>query len=144
RLLRSPRRRHVLVPRHHVQRRDRDRAGPRHRRLLPRPHGRHQGRAVRGARRGGCAGAARLSRRAELLALGRRTQQVLLLAAFTGALVGLAVAGFEWVTNEQLFLHLLRAPQAVRAGAPFVGLALAVLILRTVGHDATSATADEY
>jgi len=56
----------------------------------------------------------------------------------------LAVAGFEWVTNEQLFLHLLRAPQAVRAGAPFVGLALAVLILRTVGHDATSATADEY
>ena len=71
-----------------------------------------------------------LSRRAELAALGRRSQQVLLLSAVTGGLVGLGVALFEWITRHVVLDRLLRAPLAVQALGPLAGLALAGLALR--------------
>ncbi|MGI8776176.1 MAG: hypothetical protein ACR2LJ_02010, partial [Acidimicrobiales bacterium] len=73
-----------------------------------------------------------MSRRAELVALGRRSQQVFLLSAVTGAVVGLAVALFDWITADVILDAVLRAPLALQAGAPLVGLGLAALSLRYV------------
>jgi CIC family chloride channel protein len=84
------------------------------------------------------------SRREELAALGRRTRQVVLLAALTGVATGGAVALFEWVTREQLLDHLLHAPLAVQLAGPTVGLLGAVVMLRYVGSGASPATTDEY
>jgi CIC family chloride channel protein len=85
-----------------------------------------------------------VSRRAELVALGRRSQQVLLLSAVTGALVGLGVALFDQVTRDLTFDSLLRTPSAVQAFGPLVGLGLAALALRYLAGGATSASSDEY
>src|SRR5205814_276979 len=80
----------------------------------------------------------------DVVALGRRTRQVVLFAAVTGAVTGLAVAAFESVTRAGLFDHLRRAPVGVQIVAPVVGLALAALALRFIARGATPATADEY
>src|SRR5436309_1102855 len=85
-----------------------------------------------------------LSRRAELAALGRRSQQVLLLSAVTGGLVGLGVALFEWITRHVVLDRLLRAPLAVQALGPLAGLALAGLALRYLAAGATPSSSDEY
>lgn len=69
---------------------------------------------------------------------------MLLLSAMTGALTGLGVAAFEWVTREELFDHLRRAPHVLRIVAPFAGLILASGLLRWVAASASPATADEY
>jgi CIC family chloride channel protein len=82
--------------------------------------------------------------REHVYALGRRTRQVVLFAAVTGALTGLGVAGFEWVTRDGLFDHLLEAPLAMQIAAPFVALVLAAILLRFVARGATPATSDEY
>lgn len=75
------------------------------------------------------------------LGTGRRG---IVLAALTGMLTGLAVAGFERVVASGLLERLFEAPLAVQAAAPLVGLALAALALHTVGHRTTPSTADEY
>ncbi|MDQ6816132.1 MAG: chloride channel protein [Actinomycetota bacterium] len=85
-----------------------------------------------------------MSRRDELRAIGRRGRQVGLLASVTGALTGLAVAGFERLVNRGLFDHLLRLPLAVQAAAPAVGLLVAAAALHWQGRGASPATADEY
>jgi CIC family chloride channel protein len=82
--------------------------------------------------------------RPALLALGRRTRQVLVLAAITGVLTGAGVAAFEWLTREQLFHWLREQPHAVQIAAPAAGLILAALCLRYLGGRATPSTADEY
>ncbi|MCU1455193.1 MAG: hypothetical protein JWN46_3339 [Acidimicrobiales bacterium] len=73
-----------------------------------------------------------------------RRRRVVVLAAATGAITGLLVAGFERVVNEQAFQRLLRLPLAVQAGAPLVGLLLAALTLRWLAGGASPATSDEY
>ncbi|MCA1587775.1 MAG: chloride channel protein [Chloroflexi bacterium] len=83
-------------------------------------------------------------RRAELAELTRRTRQVLLLAGATGAAVGLVVAAFERITAEVLFHAVARAPLALQAIAPAVGLAAAVVCLRLFGRGASPATSDDY
>ena len=83
-------------------------------------------------------------RRDQIAALGRRSQQVLLLASLTGVLTGLGVAGFEWITREVLFAHLGRLPVAMQFAAPLAGLALAAATLRWVAHTTSPTTADEY
>jgi len=75
---------------------------------------------------------------------GRPQKRLLVLAALTGALTGVSVAGFEWLTREGLLTRVIEAPLAVQALAPTVGLALAAVALRTVGRGATPATSDEY
>jgi CIC family chloride channel protein len=68
----------------------------------------------------------------------------MLLAAVTGAITGLGVAAFEWVTREGLFDHLRRAPLWLQVVGPLVGLALAAASLRWLAAGATPATTDEY
>ena len=85
-----------------------------------------------------------LAIREDVAALGRRTRQVVLFAAATGALTGLGVAGFEWLTRTMLFDHLGRAPLALTVLAPGVGLTLAAVALRFVGRGASPTTSDEY
>jgi len=79
-----------------------------------------------------------------LLDLGRRSRQVLVLSALTGALTGLGVAGFDWVTRDELFDHLRRQPRAIQIGAPMVGLVLAAALLRWLARTSSPSTADEY
>ena len=75
---------------------------------------------------------------------GRPGHRLLAFAALTGALTGVGVAGFEWVTRTRLFDLVLEAPVWVQALAPTVGLALTALALRTIGRGASPATSDEY
>ncbi|MCB0951452.1 MAG: chloride channel protein [Microthrixaceae bacterium] len=80
----------------------------------------------------------------ELRSLAERSRQVVLLAALTGAVTGLAVAFYEWLLVEVLIETVLSAPIWAQALIPAVGLALAAVILRYVGPNATPATSDEY
>lgn len=71
-----------------------------------------------------------------------RSREVVLLAAVVGAVTGLAVALFEWITVERLLEWVLEAPVEIRPWLPLVGLVVAALLLHRgrVGP----ATADEY
>ena len=71
-------------------------------------------------------------------------QRILLLAALTGVVTGLAVAGFEGLTARLLLEWLFDAPLAAQAVIPAAGLCLAWLALQVIGRGATPATADEY
>ena len=82
--------------------------------------------------------------RKQLLVFAKRSRETLLLAAFTGALTGLAVAGFDWLAARQMVERIFELPVAVQVAAPFVGLVLAALALRFVGRGATPSTSDEY
>jgi len=81
---------------------------------------------------------------ASLRSFGERSREALLLAAVTGFVVGLAIAGFEWIAGQQLLERLYELPVAVQAGAPCVGLVLAALALRWLAHGAGPSTSDEY
>ena len=83
-----------------------------------------------------------VSQRRRFAALGHRARQVVLLSTLTGALTGAAVAGFEWITRQQLFDRLHRAPEGVQVAAPLAALLLAGLALHVFGGGAP-ATADE-
>ena len=75
---------------------------------------------------------------------GGSSRRVLPLAAVTGVLTGVGVAGFEWLTREQIFERLLDTPLAVQALAPAIGLTVAALLLWYLGGRANPATSDEY
>jgi chloride channel protein, CIC family len=76
--------------------------------------------------------------------LGRRSHAGLLLAAVTGAVTGLLVALFDWVTAKNLLDRLYTWPVAVQVGAPVVGLALAAISLRWLAGGASPSTSEEY
>ena len=80
----------------------------------------------------------------ELRDLVRRSREVVLLAAVTGALTGAFVRYFEYVVVELLFEHLLEADWKWGLIVPALGLAASALILARVGRGASSATSDEY
>jgi CIC family chloride channel protein len=82
-------------------------------------------------------------RRDELRELVRRSREVILLAALTGIVTGLAVRGFEFLVDE-VYHQVLEAPLWVTAISPAIGLVLSALILRIVGGGASSSTSDEY
>jgi chloride channel protein, CIC family len=75
----------------------------------------------------------------EGLALARH---MLLVAAPLGAVVGLAIAGYDWVVNELLWSRITARPLAVQLVAPLVGLLLTGLLLRLF-RTPSSAMADE-
>jgi CIC family chloride channel protein len=77
-------------------------------------------------------------------ALRVRGHRTLALAALTGLVTGVGVAGFEWITRSQVFERLLDTPLPVQASALVLGLATAALVLRFVGRGASPATSDEY
>jgi CIC family chloride channel protein len=68
---------------------------------------------------------------------------VLLVAALTGAVTGLAVAAFEWVVVDGLLDEVTELPLVVVALMPTAGLALAALSLRFLGPT-TPGTTDSY
>lgn len=76
--------------------------------------------------------------------LVRRSREVVLLAAITGALTGLFVRFFEYVVAEVAFDSLLHADWKWGLVVPTLGLVLSTAILRTVGAGASPATSDEY
>ena len=80
----------------------------------------------------------------ELLTLGRRPQQVLVLSVITGALTGAAVALFDWIVSDVIFARVLRQSDWFKAVAPAIGLILAALALKFLAKGATPATSDEY
>lgn len=82
-------------------------------------------------------------RRDEFRQLVRRSREVVLLAAVTGVVTGLAVRGFEYLV-EEAFRRVLHAPLWFTAIAPAIGLVLAAIILRFAGGGASPATSDEY
>ena len=98
---------------------------------------------LRSSAAGGRPGRA-LGRRQELAALGRRTRQVILLAALTGLITGAGVSLFEHLASGLAFDHLTDTPLAVQAVAPLIGLVLAALSLRWLAGGASPATSDEY
>ena len=83
-------------------------------------------------------------RTGELRDLVRRSREVVLLAAITGAITGLFVRFFEYVVVEVVFERIVEGPLWVGAIAPGIGLVLSAILLKTVGNGASSATSDEY
>jgi len=83
-------------------------------------------------------------RSSELSVLVRRSREVVLLAAITGALTGLFVRFFEYVVVEVLLDRILAGPLWFAAIAPGIGLVLSAILLHVVGAGASSATSDEY
>jgi CIC family chloride channel protein len=83
-------------------------------------------------------------RSSELSVLVRRSREVVLLAAITGALTGLFVRFFEYVVVEVLLDRVLTGPLWFIAIAPGIGLVLSAILLHVVGAGASSATSDEY
>ncbi len=77
-------------------------------------------------------------------ALDLRTQRTLVLAALTGALTGVGVAGFEWLTRSKIYDHILELDVGFQALALVAGLVLAALSLHFLAQRATPSTADEY
>ena len=80
----------------------------------------------------------------ELRSLAVRSRQVVLLAAITGAVTGLAVSLYELVVVEVLIDTVLNAPIWAQGLIPVVGLAITAVILRYGGPNATPSTSDEY
>ena len=83
-------------------------------------------------------------RAGELRDLVRRSREVVLLAAITGALTGLFVRFFDYVVVEVVFEWLVHGPLWVGAVAPGIGLLLSAILLKTLGNGASPATSDEY
>jgi CIC family chloride channel protein len=74
----------------------------------------------------------------------RRSHEVIVLAAITGAITGFAVAAFDWMVVDVLLDHLTDLSPWALAWMPLVGLALSWLALRHVGRTRDSGTADLY
>jgi CIC family chloride channel protein len=72
------------------------------------------------------------------------SRQVVLLAALTGVISGLVVAGFDRLTADVLLDAVFGLPVAIQVICPVIGLALAVLCLRAAGRATTPATTDDY
>ena len=73
-----------------------------------------------------------------------RNPRLLAASAATGVIVAVLVAAFETVALHVVLERVLEQNLAVLALAPILGIAASKLILRTVGGDTSSRTADEY
>lgn len=76
--------------------------------------------------------------------LGLDRHRTLAFAGLTGVLTGVAVAGFDGVTNGLIYDRVREAPLAAQVLLPTLGLAVAALALSWLGHGATPATSDAY
>ena len=75
---------------------------------------------------------------------GVRSQRTLLLSGITGVLTGGAVAGYDWIVQQELFERVIETPVAVQAALLAVGLLLAAGSLLWIAGGASPATADAY
>ncbi len=80
----------------------------------------------------------------EISILVRRSREVVLLSAITGAVTGLFVRFFEFIVAERLYERVLHGPLWFAAIAPGLGLVISAILLRTLGAGASPATSDEY
>lgn len=80
----------------------------------------------------------------ELRELVRRSREVVLLAAMTGAITGAFVRYFEYIVVELLFDRLIHADWKWGLIVPPIGLVASALILSRLGRGSTSATSDEF
>jgi CIC family chloride channel protein len=74
----------------------------------------------------------------------RRSHEVIVLAAITGALTGFAVALFDWIVVDGLLDHLFELSPWVLAFMPLVGLGLSWLALLWVARTRDAGMADLY
>jgi CIC family chloride channel protein len=74
----------------------------------------------------------------------RRSHEVIVLSAITGAVTGFAVAAFDWLVIDVLLDHLFELSPWALAWMPLVGLALSLLALRGIGRTTDPGTADLY
>src|SRR4051812_5891005 len=74
----------------------------------------------------------------------RRSHEVIVLAAVTGAVTGFVVAAFDWIVVDGLLEHLFELSPWVLAWMPLVGLALSWLALPYVARTRDSGTTDLY
>jgi CIC family chloride channel protein len=74
----------------------------------------------------------------------RRSHEVVVLAAITGAVTGFAVAAFEWVVVDDLLDHLFELSPWVLAWMPLVGLALTWAALRYIARSRDTGLTDLY
>ena len=70
--------------------------------------------------------------------------RLLAASAATGVVVAMIVALFDALTVEVVYEWLLDQELSIQAAAPFLGAVGAVLILRSVGFNASAPTSDEY
>ena len=84
------------------------------------------------------------SRRTELKSLASRSHQVVILAACTGAITGLFVAGFDRLVIDVGLDHVLQLRPWLIAFMPGAGLLVAFLARRVIDPTAGPGTADEY
>ena len=80
----------------------------------------------------------------ELRDLVKRSREVVLLAAATGAITGVFVRFFEYIVAEVMLEWLHEAPWWLGVFLPGLGLVLTAILLRTLGNGASPATSDEY
>lgn len=73
-----------------------------------------------------------------------RLPRIVVASAVLGVLVGVVVAGFDYLTVEVLLERVVHQPLWFKAAAPAAGLVAAGLILRYLGPNATPSTSDEY
>jgi CIC family chloride channel protein len=83
-------------------------------------------------------------RRDELANLVRQSRDVILIAAATGAAVGVAVRIFEFVVVEVLLHRVTELDPQVLVMIPVVGLVTSAVILRYLGGGLSQATTDDY
>jgi CIC family chloride channel protein len=74
----------------------------------------------------------------------RRSHEVIVLAAVTGAVTGFAVAAFDWIVVDALLEHLFELSPWLLAWMPLVGLVLAWFALRYLARSRDTGTADLY
>ncbi len=79
-----------------------------------------------------------------LRALRHRWHRVVVLAAVTGAVTGLAVVAFETLTVDVILDRVRDIPDEVIVVLPAIGLTIAWLALRWIGLGASPSLADEY
>jgi H+/Cl- antiporter ClcA len=75
--------------------------------------------------------------------LRARWHRALVLAGLVGVAVGLATAGFEWLTARVLLNHVLKLPEAALVVLPAGGLLAAGVLLQRIGRT-TPAISDDY
>ena len=84
------------------------------------------------------------ARRTELKELASRSRQVVILAAVTGAITGLFVAGFDRLVIDAGLDHVLKLRPWLIAIMPGLGLLIALAARRAIDPTAGPGTADEY
>ncbi len=73
-----------------------------------------------------------------------RVPRIVVASISLGAIVGVLLAGFDYLTVEILLEEVVHQPLWFKASAPLVGLAAATGILYLIGPGTTPSTSDEY